>query len=226
MDENAIMGQMTIDFLQIGVVLGVILISMTLHEAMHGFVSYWLGDDTAKLQGRLTLNPIKHIDPFLTILLPLMLAIIGAPIFGGAKPVPFNPDRVRGDEWGVAAVALAGPLTNLLLAFILFGIGVLSGFNLTGLGYTSIYEMILAYGVFINLGFFVFNMIPLPPLDGSRVLYALAPDFVRRGMEYIEQYGLIFVFAIVLLGSSVIGTFMVEAIQFIVSVFAKIFMQG
>lgn len=217
---------MTIDFLQLGVVLGVILVSMTLHEAMHGFVSYWLGDDTAKLQGRLTLNPIKHIDPFLTILLPLMLAIVGAPIFGGAKPVPFNPDRVRGDEWGVAAVAIAGPLTNLFIAFVLFGIGAVLGFNVAELTYKSIPEMILAYGVFINLGFFVFNMIPLPPLDGSRVLYALAPEFVRRGMELIEQFGLIFVFAIVLLGSSVIGSIMLTVIQFFVDVFSKIFLLG
>lgn len=215
---------MTIDFLQLAVILGVILVSMTLHEVMHGFVSYWLGDDTAKLQGRLTLNPIKHIDPFLTILLPLTLAIIGAPIFGGAKPVPFNPDRVKGDEWGVAAVAIAGPLTNLFIAFILFGVAVVLGFNPAAMSYGSLTEMILAYGVFINLGFFVFNMIPLPPLDGSRVLYALAPEFVRRGMEFIEQYGLIFVFAIVLLASSIIGMFMLTVIQFILDVFSGIFM--
>src|SRR6478752_4718560 len=98
----------------------IILLSMTLHEAMHAFTSFWLGDDTAKLQGRLTLNPIKHIDPFLTLILPLGLAIVGAPIFGGAKPVPFNPDRVRGGEWGAALIAVAGPLTNLLIAFIVF----------------------------------------------------------------------------------------------------------
>jgi len=215
---------MTIDFLQLAVILGIILVSMTFHEVMHGFVSYWLGDDTAKLQGRLTLNPIKHIDPFLTILLPLTLAIVGAPIFGGAKPVPFNPDRVRGDEWGVALVAVAGPLTNLLIAFILFGVGVVTGVSVSSMGYSSLYEMIIVYGVFINLGFFIFNLIPLPPLDGSRVLYALAPEFVRRGMELIEQYGLIFVFAIVLFASSTIGAFMLSAVQFIVGVFSRIFM--
>ena len=102
----------------IAIVLGVILLSMTLHEAMHGFVAFWLGDDTAKREGRLTLNPIKHLDPFLSILLPLGLAIVGAPIFGGAKPVPFNPDRVRGEEWGAALVAIAGPLTNLIISFV------------------------------------------------------------------------------------------------------------
>jgi Zn-dependent protease len=212
--------------LAIVITLGVILISMTLHEAMHAFVAYWLGDDTAKLEGRLTLNPIKHIDPFLTILLPVTLAIIGAPIFGGAKPVPFRPDRVKYDEWGSALVALAGPLTNLFIAFILFGIGTVLGYNLSDFGYSSLGEMVLMYGVLINLGFFVFNMIPLPPLDGSRVLYALAPEIVRRGMEVIEQYGLIFVFAIVLLGSSIIGSAMGAAIDAIIGVFAKIFMVG
>ena len=106
------------------ILIGVILFSMTLHEAMHAFVGYWLGDDTAKRQGRLTLNPIKHIDPFLTILLPVMLALIpGAPIFGGAKPVPFNPDRVKGGEWGAALIAVAGPLTNFIIAFIFSGDG-------------------------------------------------------------------------------------------------------
>ena len=111
---------MGIDLTEIIIVLLVILFSMTLHEVMHGFVAYWLGDDTAKLQGRLTLNPIKHIDPFLTILLPIFLTIAGGPIFGGAKPVPFNPARVKYDEWGAALVAVAGPLTNFVIAFVFF----------------------------------------------------------------------------------------------------------
>lgn len=210
--------------INVAVVIGVILVSMTLHEAMHGFVAYWLGDDTAKLQGRLTLNPIKHIDPFLTILLPVMLAIVGAPIFGGAKPVPFNPNRVRYDEWGAALVAIAGPLTNLLLAFVVFGLAVVLGYNPVYFDPNNIVSMIFSYGVVVNLGFFAFNMIPLPPLDGSRVLYALAPEPVRRGMEYIEQYGLIFIFALVLLASSVIGVFINEIIQFFIDLFSKIFM--
>ncbi len=208
-----------INILQLVIVLGVILLSMTLHEAMHGFVAYYLGDDTAKLEGRLTLNPIKHIDPFLTILLPLMLAVVGAPIFGGAKPVPFNPNRVRYDEWGAAMVALAGPLTNFVLAFVFFGIFALTG----GVHSSGIIAEILITAVTVNLGFFVFNMIPIPPLDGSRVLYALAPEFVRRGMEIIEQYGLVVVFVIILFTGSVIGVFMSEAIQFFVALFARIF---
>ena len=200
------------------IVLVVILFSMTLHEAMHGFMSYWLGDDTAKLQGRLTLNPIKHIDPFLTILLPLMLAVIGGPIFGGAKPVPFNPSRLRYDEWGVALVAAAGPLTNLVIAFIFFGF-----YAFLPLPDTNFAMRFLETGVYVNLGFFVFNMLPIPPLDGSRVMYALAPDFVRRGMEVMEQYGLVVVFIIVIFGSAVLGGFMQAAIYGILQLFQAIF---
>lgn len=199
-------------------VIVVILLSMTLHEAMHGFMAYFLGDDTAKLEGRLTLNPLKHIDPFLTLLLPIMLALIGAPIFGGAKPVPFNPSRLRHDEWGAALVAIAGPLTNLLIAFVVFGIYAVAGAPTSGL-----FALIMTTAVMVNLGFFIFNIIPIPPLDGSRVLYALAPEFVRRGMEAIERYGIIFVFIIVLLASSVIGVFMTSAINFFLSIFSHIF---
>jgi Zn-dependent protease len=205
----------------IAITIGVILVSMTIHEAMHGFVAYWLGDDTAKDEGRLTFNPIKHIDPFLTIVLPVMLAIIQAPIFGGAKPVPFNPNRVRYGEWGAALVAFAGPLSNLLLAFIAFGLMVALGYGATNglmLG-NGLVGMILQYFVVINLGFFVFNMLPIPPLDGSRVLYAFAPDFVRRGMEAIEQAGLIVVFALVLLAGSILGQIMSAAIQVILQGF-------
>jgi Zn-dependent protease len=202
----------------IAIVIGVVLLSMTLHEAMHAFMGYWLGDDTAKLQGRLTLNPIKHIDPVLTILLPVMLAIVGGPIFGGAKPVPFNPDRVRYDEWGAALVAVAGPLTNLLIAFVAYGIYVVTGGNTTGL-----IGDILMVGVVVNLGFFIFNMLPIPPLDGSRVLYALAPEFIRRGMEAIERLGIIVILILVVVASSAIGVFMQQSIKFFLELFAHIF---
>lgn len=199
------------------IALGTILFSMTLHEAMHGFVANWLGDDTAKLQGRLTLNPIKHIDPFLTILMPLALAIVGGPIFGGAKPVPFNPDRVKYDEWGAALVAIAGPLTNLFIAFVFFGVYALFQPE------SALANQILVTAVSINLGFFIFNMLPLPPLDGSRVLYALAPDFVRRGMEVIEQFGILIVFLIVIVASPIIYQIMSGGIQFFIGVFNAIF---
>lgn len=209
------------DILYIGIVIGVILLSMTLHEAMHAFMGYFLGDDTAKREGRLTLNPIKHIDPFLTLLLPIALAIAGLPIFGGAKPVPFNPDRVRYDEWGAALVAIAGPLTNLLIAFVASGVLAMTtgGILIDG----SLFNQILVTIVMVNLGFFIFNMIPLPPLDGSRVLYALAPEFVRRGMEALERMGIIVIFAIVLVASPFIGVFMRQSIGFFIDLFSRVF---
>lgn len=205
------------------VMLGVILVSMTLHEAMHGFMAYYLGDDTAKLQGRLTLNPIRHIDPFLTVLLPILLALSGGPIFGGAKPVPFNPARVRYDEFGAALVALAGPLTNLVLAFIGYGATVLLGDANSSSLNSGIVGLIAYMFVSVNLGFFAFNMLPIPPLDGSRILYALAPDFIRRGMETIENYGILFVFAIVLLANNFILAYMSYMIELFTTIFEWLF---
>lgn len=167
-------------------VIATILASITVHEAMHAYVAYWLGDDTAKLEGRLTLNPIKHIDPFLTIVMPLLLALAGAPVLGAAKPVPFNPERVKFAEFGAALVALAGPLTNLLLAVV--GAGILQIF---GGAMTMVVVQATLTFIVVNLGFFVFNMIPFPPLDGSRVLYAVAPEPLQRVMARIEAYGLV-----------------------------------
>ena len=200
------------------IVILVIIASMTLHEAMHAFASYWLGDDTARLSGRLTLNPIKHIDPFLTLLLPIMLAIVGAPVFGGAKPVPFNPNNLRFDEWGVAIVAAAGPLVNFLIALLAVGIWALIGAPGEG-----IWWQLLITTASVNLGFFVFNMIPIPPLDGSRILYALAPEFVRRGMEAMEKFGVMIVFAILLIAGSALETYMSNSINFFLNLFAHFF---
>jgi Zn-dependent protease len=171
--------------LGISVIIATVLASITLHEAMHAFTAHWLGDDTAQMQGRLTLNPIKHIDPFLTIGMPVLLALTGAPVLGAAKPVPFNPYRLKYDEYGAALVAVAGPLTNL-------GLAVFGGLAFRLFGGFMIEPVAMAVLTFtiVNIGFFVFNMIPFPPLDGSRVLYAVAPEPVRRVMEQIESFGL------------------------------------
>lgn len=197
----------------LAIALGVTFISMVIHELMHGLTAYWLGDDTAKLYGRLTFNPIAHIDPWLTIVLPglLVMANLGGahmPIFGGAKPVPFDPHNVKGGDWGAGLVGLVGPLTNLVLAFICFAI---TTFVQPEAG--SILGMILYYGVIVNLGFFAFNILPIPPLDGSRVLYAVAPEFIRRGMDQIERLGLLVVFAIVMLASPIISKLMMAIIN-------------
>lgn len=134
-------------------VLGVIFVSMTLHEVMHGLVAYRLGDETARLLGRLTLNPIKHVDPFMTVILPLLIVITNmltgtnTPIFGGAKPVPFNPSRIDHEEWGIALMAIAGPLTNLLLALLSFILLVAIGSEANPIG------KIALVSVWVNLGF-------------------------------------------------------------------------
>jgi Zn-dependent protease len=201
-----------VDLMYLVVVFGSILVSMTLHEAMHAFSSHWLGDDTAKLEGRLTLNPLSHIDPFTTVLLPLMLAAIGAPPFGAAKPVPFDPRKVRYGDFGAALVGLAGPLTNLLLAIL--G-GAILRFGIDG-SQGLLFNILLTF-VIVNVSFFVFNMIPFPPLDGSRLLYAVAPDAVRGVMERIEAMGFMaIVFFMVLFYTFLSGPF-IRAIAYLVS---------
>ncbi len=171
---------------EIVVVLVSIILSMAVHEAMHGFAAHWLGDDTAALEGRLTLNPLKHIDVFTTVLLPMVLILSHLPPFFAAKPVPFNPNRVKYEEYGAALIGLAGPLTNLALAVLAAGV-----FRLWGIhqGY-NIYNSIVLFTE-VNIGFFVFNMIPFPPLDGSRVLYAFAPEPLQEIMLRIEQMGFV-----------------------------------
>lgn len=172
--------------LYVAIIIATVLMSITLHEAMHAFAAHWLGDDTARLEGRLTLNPLKHIDPFLTVAMPVLLALAGAPPLGAAKPVPFNPHRLRYDEFGAAIVGAAGPLTNFALA-------VTSGLTIrfTGDFLSSGAVEILSIFTIVNLAFFVFNMIPFPPLDGSRVLYAFAPEALQRVMRQIESFGLV-----------------------------------
>ena len=181
-------------FVTILIAFVVILVSMMLHELAHGFVAYRLGDDTAKSEGRLTLNPFKHLDPVLSIAMPLLLFLSGGPIFGGAKPVPVNSRKLKHGVWGMAMVAIAGPLTNFILAFVAFLLG-----HFTGWLYVSgILGEIFTDFVFINLGFGIFNLIPIPPLDGSRVLYAIAPDGVREVMARMENWGIMLVLILVI----------------------------
>ena len=172
------------DFTTLVIVFVSILLSMSLHEAMHAFTGHWLGDTTASDQGRLTLNPLKHIDIFTTVLLPLVLILLGLMPFFAAKPVPFNPSRVRHGEFGAALVGLAGPLTNLLLAILTAGI-----LRTIGGGLDPSWLNILQIFLLVNIGFFVFNMIPFPPLDGSRLLYAFAPEPLQNAMMRIEYMG-------------------------------------
>lgn len=209
------------DFGNIIAVLVIIFVSMTLHELTHGIVAYKLGDGTAHLMGRLTLNPLKHIDPIMTIALPMTIiftnALTGAamPVFGGAKPVPFNSENLKYGEWGVAMVAASGPLVNLLLAFMSYAI-------VTYIGDGSVAGKLLATSVAVNLGFFAFNIIPIPPLDGSRVFYAIAPDFIRRFFEAVEYYGIVFIYIAVLALSPVLTVYMQAVIYGCVSLFSLV----
>lgn len=167
------------------------LIGMSFHEAMHAFTGHALGDDTAKLEGRLTLNPLKHIDIFTTVLLPVVMVIASLPPIFAAKPVPFNPMRVKYEEFGAALIGIAGPLTNLALACI-GGLIFRSGL-ITSNGWS---DFIVIF-VLTNVALFVFNMIPFPPLDGSRLLYAFAPEPVQKLMYTIEQFGLAAIFILI-----------------------------
>lgn len=204
------------NFLNIIIVLIIILISVVLHELAHGAMAYWLGDRTAKDAGRLTLNPIKHIDPFMSIAVPMVLYLLNAPIFGGAKPVPINYRNLKWREWGMALVAVAGPMTNFIIAFIAFLIG-----HFTGLLYSSgsIAQFILLGFIQVNLGFMLFNLIPIPPLDGSRVLYTIAPDSVRAMLSQAERYGVIIVYALILLFGEVFSSLMTNGMEGILNFF-------
>jgi Zn-dependent protease len=165
------------------IVVPILLFSISLHESMHALVGYWLGDDTAKHQGRISLNPLRHVDPFLTVLLPIILVLSHLPVFGAAKPVQIDFRRVKYDEFGGALIGAAGPLTNLVIAAIAALI-----LNTT-MPSSGLAQNILAYTIVINIGFAVFNLIPWPPLDGSRVLYAFAPRPLQEVMDSIERMG-------------------------------------
>lgn len=211
---------MNINFGYVLIILIITVFSVVLHELSHGAVAYWLGDRTAKDAGRLTFNPIKHIDPYMSILVPVILYILGAPVFGGAKPVPVNYYNLKGKEWGMALVALAGPFTNFLLAFIFFLIGHFSGL-LYGTGGT-VWRFAFMEAVYVNLGFMLFNLIPIPPLDGSRVLYAIAPDGFRNVLSSIERYGIIIVYIMILLFGEVFSHLMTNGMDGILNFFYTI----
>lgn len=208
---------MNFSILNILIILGITVFSVILHELAHGVVAYWLGDRTAKDAGRLTFNPIKHIDPYMSILVPVVLYILNAPVFGGAKPVPVNYRNLKWGEWGMAIVALAGPFTNFLLAFVFFLIGHFTGL-LYGTGGT-VWKFVFAEFVYVNLGFMIFNLIPIPPLDGSRVLYAISPDGFRNILANIERYGIIIVYAMILLFGEVFSHLMINGMNGILNFF-------
>ncbi|RJP28804.1 MAG: site-2 protease family protein [Candidatus Omnitrophota bacterium] len=169
--------------------------AMTIHEFSHGWVAYKLGDPTAKYSGRLTLNPLAHIDPIGTILLPLMLFIStqGRFVFGAAKPVPINFMALRNPKRDIIWVGASGPLSNLLLAFLF-------SFILKLLPMPDILSIIISQFVLINVVLGIFNLIPIPPLDGSRIIMGLLPNQLSEKYAQIEPFGFIIIIALIWMG--------------------------
>jgi Zn-dependent protease len=179
------------DFLFIIIIL---IMSVVIHEVSHGYAALALGDPTAKYQGRLTLNPISHLDPVGSLLVPLIGYFAGGFIVGWAKPVPFNPYNLRNQKWGEAMVAIAGPLSNISLAVIF---GLIIRFVSAQSLLTQSFLNLAGFVVMINITLAIFNLIPIPPLDGSKILFAFLPYKWQSFRVSFEQYGLIFVFIFV-----------------------------
>ena len=190
----------------------ILMYSIILHEVSHGAVAYLNGDPTAKATGRLTLNPVPHADVVGTVILPLVLVITHAPFFiGWAKPVPFNPRYFRHRSFGVFTVALAGPLTNIILAFLFCLALQVAAWRPAA--------TVFVYGASLNAMLAVFNLIPIPPLDGSRILGVFLPKTVQRVFFSIERWG--FLIIILLLSTGVLHQGILPVYQWLLSVLFK-----
>lgn len=166
----------------------ILLFSIVIHEVSHGYMAEYFGDDTARKAGRLTMNPLKHIDPFGSVLLPAILILTRAPFFfGWAKPVPYDPNNLRNLRWGSFWVAAAGVLSNIFIA-ILFGLIIRLSLPMD---LPASFYFITTSIVLINLALALFNLMPIPPLDGSKILFSLLPASAQPVIEFLEQYALI-----------------------------------
>ena len=176
--------------------IAVLIMSVIAHEVSHGYAAAFLGDPTARMAGRLSLNPVKHIDPVGSIAVPLLSYMLGGFIFGWAKPVPYNPYNLRDQRWGPAIVAAAGPAMNIAIA-IIFGMLVRFAAPL-GIANEAFYSLAIMI-VFINVLLALFNLIPIPPLDGSKILSAFLPSRYLSFMASLEQYSFFAVIIFILL---------------------------
>ena len=181
-----------------------LVVAVMLHEVAHGLAAERLGDPTARRLGRITLNPLKHIDPMMTVLIPGILILMHSPfVFGGAKPVPVNPYNLRNPRRDMAWVALAGPAMNFLLGAICyycFELLIRHATFFSPFVLLSLFEL-LRWGVVINLVLGVFNLIPIPPLDGGRILVGLLPIAIARRFALLERYGLLIVVLLLMSGA-------------------------
>ncbi len=168
--------------------IAILIMSIVIHEVSHGFMAERFGDKTARYAGRLTLNPIKHLDLFGSILLPAVLVLTHSPfLFGWAKPVPYNPDNLSNKKWGTFWVAAAGVLANFSIA-IVFGLLLR---NFLGFHLPVNFYYITSIIVLVNLALGLFNLVPIPPLDGSKILFSFLPVSFYRGIQFMEQYSFI-----------------------------------
>ena len=193
----------------------VLLFSMVAHEYAHGYAAFKQGDNTAYQLGRLTWNPIKHIDPFMTVLLPVMLFFLGGPIFGGAKPVPVNPLNYRHYRRGDIIVSLAGVATNVVIALLsvplVMFVGVLGSWLPALVKPFGILQLMLVQGIFINLILAAFNLIPVPPLDGSHVFKYILPPQWALAYQRLAGVGLLLLFALLSFGRPIVNAWLAPA---------------
>lgn len=202
-----------------------VLFSIVIHEVAHGWTAYKLGDNTAKNMGRLTLNPLVHVDVLGTVILPLIMIVLGGPVFGWAKPVPFNPynfyprvNRRNGTMW----VAISGPASNFAIAFVASFVLVISQKLLSGFPailYMSIIQLAQAF-LLINLILGFFNLIPLPPLDGSKILMRFLPPSMEQQFLRLERYGMLIL--ILILATGGFSTIVLGPVKFLYSLFLSI----
>lgn len=192
----------------------ILIFSVVVHEVSHGYAAYLLGDSTAKYQGRLTLNPVKHLDFFGSIFLPFLLFISGSGfLIGWAKPVPYNPYNLKNQRWGEAIVAAAGPLSNIAVALV-FGLLVRVGFS-TGIVESVAILKITSFIVFINLLLAIFNLVPIPPLDGSKIIFSVFKMGSSSARIFLERFGILFVLFFIFFLWSLVAPIIVKLFELI-----------
>ncbi len=194
----------------------VVICSLVVHEMSHGFMALYLGDDTAKRAGRLTLNPLKHLDPFGSVILPLLLAISHLPVFGWAKPTPYDPRFLKHPKRDAGLIHLAGPASNFLLALI-FAIlfRILIAFTESSVQLDQVLQLFIMI-IVTNLVLGFFNLLPIPPLDGSGVLFALLPPSFNGLETFLRQFGMIILLFVFMSGASFLSPLIYNAAHFLI----------
>ncbi|MBI3305522.1 site-2 protease family protein [Candidatus Nomurabacteria bacterium] len=192
--------------------IAVLVMSIVIHEVAHGFMAEYFGDNTARNEGRLTLNPIKHLDFFGSVLLPVLLVLSHSPfLFGWAKPVPYNPDNLSNRKWGSLAVASAGVLSNFAIAIIF---GLIIRFT-SDASLPAGFYFITSIIVVVNLALATFNLVPIPPLDGSKILFSFLPESAFNFIINYERYSLILLLVFIVLFSK----YLIPVLAFLFSLF-------